>query len=259
VSWKENLGVSVAATVLGGLLLAVILRPDGASDEAGRQRTSTTRSAETTIATVPTSTAAPLATAAASTTGVPNTTLPARISSLPYAANWSSGRNGWFGPADWKVLDGALVNDGSGQYSRFEPIIAPPVLEGTPNYAAEAVIRVTRAQGSSFGLVVRADGKGGGYAGGVGSGWRSTSGISDLQGWWGTNDLSMRLVEGLVFDPGSEWHTYRLEARGNVLRLLVDGSILAEVTDNTYLSGGRVGLWCNEYQVEVRSFEVVAI
>ncbi len=36
-------------------------------------------------------------------------------------------------------------------------------------------------------------------------------------GWWGTNDLSARLVDGKVFDPGSDWHTYRALRRKRML------------------------------------------
>ena len=54
------------------------------------------------------------------------------------------------------------------------------------------------------------------------------------------------------------WHTYRAEMNGNRVRLLVDGSLAVEVTDNMYLSAGRVGLWSST-QVSVRSFRVIAL
>jgi len=61
-----------------------------------------------------------------------------------------------------------------------------------------------------------------------------------------------RIRKGESFEPGGEWHTYRVEAKGNEIRLLVDGDVLAEVVDNKYLDGGQVRLWSNENtQVEV--------
>lgn len=174
-----------------------------------------------------------------------------------YSASWGAGgASGWIGPSDWKTVDGMLVNDGTGEYSSFKPIFAP-YHPPSANYAVEAQIRVSaNSAGSSFGLVARADGQGGGYAGGAGSGWDQTTGINDLSGGWGAGGLSGRLVQGAAFDPGMDWHTYRLEVRGNTVRLLIDGAEAASVTDNKYLSTGRVGLWCNTYQVEVRSFTV---
>jgi hypothetical protein len=113
--------------------------------------------------------------------------------------------------------------------------------------------------GSSFGVVVRANEKNEGYIVGVGSGWNRTTGISYLDGWWGTNDLNGRIAEGRPFDPGTDWHTYRVEVQGNAIKLLIDGAVMASVRDNRYLSGGDVGLWSNRYQLEVRSFKVIKL
>ena len=80
-----------------------------------------------------------------------------------------------------------------------------------------------------------------------------------VSGWWGTNDLNQRITEGQVFNPGEGWHVYRVEAKGNTITLLIDGTIVAKATDNRYLSGSRTGLWSNEYQLEIRSSKVVAL
>ena len=47
---------------------------------------------------------------------------------------------------------------------------------------------------------------------------------------------------------------------GNLLdihRLSVDNTEMLTVSDNRFLSGGRVGLWSNRYQLEVRNFKVL--
>jgi hypothetical protein len=61
------------------------------------------------------------------------------------------------------------------------------------------------------------------------------------------------------FEPGKDWHAYRLEVRGNVCTLSIDGTVQGNVTNNRLLSAGRVGLWSNRYQLEVRSFKVIAL
>lgn len=174
---RHNLvGAALALAVLSLIALVLANRGAGPTEAAGKapgtiptsvgSASTSTASPTTSTTTVPATTTRP-----STTTAIPSTTMPIMLSDLPYRADWSGGRNGWFGPSDWKVLDSSLVNDGTGEYSSFKPIVGPPQLDSTPNYAVEAEIRVTSGTGSSFGLVVRTDGKGGGYAGGVGRGW----------------------------------------------------------------------------------------
>ncbi|MGH8908337.1 MAG: family 16 glycoside hydrolase [Egibacteraceae bacterium] len=166
---------------------------------------------------------------------------------LVYEADWSSGIGGWAGGTGWKTLNGALLNDGTGDF--FGPLFADFDSGSLADLAVEAEIRVTRGSGTSFGIEVRVDGNGGGYAAGL---YKARTFVWYLDGG---NPIS----EGEAFDPGGDWHTYRVEAKDNVVTLLVDGAVLAEVADNKYLEGGQVSLWSNDYQLEVRSFKVFAI
>jgi hypothetical protein len=75
----------------------------------------------------------------------------------------------------------------------------------------------------------------------------------------GTNDLGHCGQPGHVFDPASNWHTYRVEVKGNIVRLRIDGFTMASVNDNHSLAPGHVGLWSNNYQLEVRSFKVIKL
>jgi hypothetical protein len=141
---------------------------------------------------------------------------------------------------DWTRLHGMLLNNGTHRGSVSAPIFAPyrPALA---NYAVEADIRVIE-EGDSFGVVVRVDDDGRGYAAGVGrKGGQPFGGM--LSG----------------FEPGKDWHTYRIEVRGNVFTLYIDGTVKSSVTNNRLLSAGRVCLWSNRYQLEVRSFKVIAL
>lgn len=63
----------------------------------------------------------------------------------------------------------------------------------------------------------------------------------------------------IAYNPGTQWHAYRFEASGNRLRLLIDGALRAEITDNRCLSNVRTGLWCTASQINVRSFKVFAL
>ena len=61
------------------------------------------------------------------------------------------------------------------------------------------------------------------------------------------------------FAPGGGWHTYRLEARGAALRLLVDGALLLQTPEGRVLAGGRVGVFSGGEQVTVRRVAVLAL
>jgi hypothetical protein len=63
----------------------------------------------------------------------------------------------------------------------------------------------------------------------------------------------------MVFDPNTNWHTYRLEVKGTTLRLLIDGNQVLQVQDTTYLSGGKLGLNSFQTELNVRSYKVFAI
>jgi hypothetical protein len=156
---------------------------------------------------------------------------------------------------DWRRLKGMLLNAGTYAGEDFAPIFAPYKPE-YGDYAVEADIRVIE-NGYSFGVVVRANGKEG-YAVGVGVGNKHTH-ICYLDGtiddWGRTHNCKAEAEK--VFDPGTDWHTYRIEVEGNRIRLLIDGIEMASVADNMFLSAGRVGLWSSKYQLEVRNFKVI--
>jgi len=166
-----------------------------------------------------------------------------------YEADWSSGLNGWPGTCGWKVLNGMLLNDGScADASSWKTWIAAPYQpKDTADYAVEVEIQLVRTPGcGSFGIVVRA-----GYQGGIHicPSPRIVLTSKDDAG-----------IEARDFSsPGSEWHKYRIEARGNTFRFMIDGAIVVEASDNRYLSSGTVGLWSDRTQINVRSFRVSAL
>ena len=61
------------------------------------------------------------------------------------------------------------------------------------------------------------------------------------------------------FAPGTTWHTYRVEVKANTIRFLVDGRLLLELRDDTYLTGGQVGLFCYSVQLSVSDFKVIGL
>ncbi len=174
----------------------------------------------------------------------PEETSPLGVEVL-YESDWSDGLSGWFGSSDWKSVNGMLVSDGTNNDSQLS-ITAPYAITVTPDYAIEAEIQVLRSGGcSSFGLVARAEEDRRGYRAGVN--YCEFDGAS----LWDFPD-----IPHVPYDPGTAWHTYRLQVVGNALTFIIDGTPVISAIDNRYLAPGRVGLWSDEVQLNVRRFSV---
>jgi hypothetical protein len=154
---------------------------------------------------------------------------------------------GWSLTPDWKHLTELLLNDGTGSCFSIAPSFAP-YKPTSADVVVEAQIQVLK-NGCGFGVVVRADGDKG-YAAGV-----------DVNGntyiWYRSGGNAV--VEGQAFKPGSEWHTYRVEVKGNTITLSIDNAVMASLIDNRFISAGSVGLWSRSYQLEVQNFKVMAV
>jgi serine/threonine protein kinase len=186
---------------------------------------------------------------------------------LPYRADWSTGLTGWTGTEGW-TASGGMLNSNGQDYGNGAGMFAPLDLSEIPDYAVEAEIQVVRAAAGtisalvSFGVVVRMQNDGTGYN--VGS--CASSGIFScatnqpaqwVAGLWA--DKGRTTLDVRPFKPGADWHTYRIEVRGNRITVSIDGSPALSTTDNTYISGTKVGLWSNRIQISVRRFEITAL
>ncbi len=55
-------------------------------------------------------------------------------------------------------------------------------------------------------------------------------------------------------------YTYRIEVQGDNISAFIDGNrIIGPITDDTYWSGGQVGIWSENSKISVSSFQVFAI
>ena len=194
--------------------------------------------------------------------------------SLLYAADWSRGLDGWTGPGHWSSVGGMLVNDG-GDSGGTAPLLAP-VRPGSADYAVQAEIQFVRYEGNlfftaarGFGLSLRLVGDAGLRVGHYAScgllqmgGARTEDPSGASYGLFGSNagdSFSQGIIAEEFYRPDARWHTYRIEARGNHYTVQVDGRTLLDFVDNTYLEPGRVGLWSDGSQLNVRAFKVEAL
>jgi hypothetical protein len=168
----------------------------------------------------------------------------------------------WTGPG-WTYADGILANDGTGIANR--PWLAAPFVPPDGPYAVEARIRVRGlASGvceQSFGVVAGGSGGivwGGGVVFGCdGAAHARVTDVTDVTDGYNRD----RVLETAAFDPGDDWHIYRLEVDGNRLRLLVDDRLVLEASDDESVQDGEpgvVGLWSQGVSLEVRRVAVFA-
>jgi 3-keto-disaccharide hydrolase len=185
--------------------------------------------------------------AAQSTTSVAAT--PA--ANVLYAADWSQGPNGWnYLPAGWSIAGGMLAVDASGS----GVVVIAPYLPPRADYAVEVEMQLRPQNGTDasafWGIMVR-ELEGEGYlCGGVGP-----DGGSPNIGY-GVASSQIATADG-TFD--TDWHTYRVEVRGEAIRFFRDGELLVAATDNTFPEPGEIALLAKQTPLTVRSFKVLAL
>lgn len=186
-----------------------------------------------------------------------------------YQEDGSDNWKGWSGSADWKTLNGTLLNDGTNDTSNATApptITAPYQVEGTSDYAVETRIRVQRqittgAIEPGFNISARGASVGNTWEGYSASIYAPNTTNSQPEAYIQNNNqnFSASVLESANFDPGTNWHTYRFEVKGNDLRLLIDGALKLEVQDNQFLTGGQVGLTDYDEELTVASFKIIAL
>jgi hypothetical protein len=179
-----------------------------------------------------------------------------------FQANWSQGLSGWSGTQGWTIVQGQLeVNSGS------SATLAIPYRPVVSNYAIEVrlqVVRLLQDHGGSF-VFAAAKQKGkDGYQ----------AGVLDLKkpGPFGShpqaqalidpyNDMSQGCCQPIDYEPGYEWHTYRIEVRDNEVRLLDDGTQIAHADSNATdtLSNGPLSLNSSLVVLRISSLSITAL
>lgn len=188
----------------------------------------------------------------------------AAAQTLIYQTNWRHGKLGWSSddPGDWHVVGRLLTY--TPVYELSGTIYAPVQPKGS--FAVQATIRRDQEGGNNanneeFGVLVRSTpAPEYNYKPGVAGGVRNQDQSAAV--WVTPNGVDQgneTVVNQSDFDPGSGWHTYRLEVRGISYRLLVDGQMAATGRTSQDLSAHRVGLFAIGNAISVRGFKVFSL
>ncbi len=215
-------------------------------------------SAATSSTTVPSQTTVPSARQSSPTP----TSLPAGI--VLYQANWSHGLAGSPGTHGWKVVQGQLESDASGS-ATFTIPYQPTVTD----YAIEFRLQIVRSvppYGGGYEIVApKLSGK---------DGYRA--GVLDLKAPgprpFGDHPQSEVFLDpysdaaqgsGMPqdYEPGSGWHTYRVEVRGNEASLLDNGTQIGSASSQQtdVLSNGPIEFSCALVILRVSDLRILTL
>ncbi|HEX9130806.1 MAG TPA: family 16 glycoside hydrolase [Ktedonobacteraceae bacterium] len=188
------------------------------------------------------------------------TTLPK--GTMLYQSDWSHGLGDWRGSAGWKLSQGFLQSDLSNNN-----FITTPYMPTVPNYAIEVrfqIVSVPRNGGSFVIIADKAQGKDGytaGILGLLGPGPHSQFANPEVQVYLDpTGDMDSPLVVS-DYEPGSAWHTYRVEVKGPEVDFFIDGLMKSSAysSQTDFLSNGPIRLRTAMAIVRVSSVRITAL
>jgi hypothetical protein len=190
------------------------------------------------------------------------TSLPA--GTVLYEANWSQGLSQWQASGGWQVTQGQLEVAANG----LSKIIIP-YRPHVANYAIEVrleVVSLLKGEAGSWTIFgQRQPGKDGFQAEVLGV--KGTE--PRMSGSHGAIYIILDPITAMApgigspndYDPGFQWHTYRIEVRDNSVRLLDNGIqlVYASSVDAYYLSNGPLGFSCQWLVVRVSSIRLLSL
>ena len=176
-----------------------------------------------------------------------------------YQANWSHGLAGWQGPKAWSVVGGQLVTN-----SLTNTSIVVPYRPAVANYAIETRVQFAQMLVNIHnGFIIYANDEPGkdGYQAQMyqfalrGAGM-APPGYIDIA----TDMMVITSFQQHDYQPGTSWHTYRIEVQRDEVTLFVDGTQLSQsITQENAISNGPIGLTSWGIALHVSSFTITAL
>jgi hypothetical protein len=190
------------------------------------------------------------------------TSLPA--GTVLYQADWSHGLAGWTGARGWKVVQGQLVSASSGTAT-----FTIPYRPAVSDYAVEVRIQIIRSvppYGGYYEFAAHKLAGKDGYHAGVLSlkapGPHPFGSHPQSQVYLDpSGDMNQGSGMPHDYEPGSEWHTYRVEVRGNEASLLDDGTQIGSASSQQtdILSNGPIAFNCALVILRVNDLRILTL
>lgn len=205
-------------------------------------------------------------TATAQVTMAPTATAqPTPAPRLVYQANWSHGLSGWTTTPGWTLSGGELLSD-----TGADRQITSPFHPATPDYAVEfrlQLVSVAQNAGAQYELSADSTTGADGYFALFDHVMLQAcmSGCHPHEAIYIDPMIDQDVGTGTVqihdFDPGTRWRTYRVEVRGPLATLLIDGRVASHArTDRTpLLSTGAIHFYCTGVALRLSDFKIYAL
>lgn len=180
-----------------------------------------------------------------------------------FRADWSHGLSAWGNPQGWKIVNGMAQSNLSTDDALTVPYI--PVVH---NYVIECRFQIVSVPRTGGSFIVRAPHQPGmdGYTAGILSlyapGARTSPyGNPEALVYLDPLDDMQARVAPIDYDPGYNWHTYRVQIKGPAGDLFIDGadSSTAVSEQNDWLSNGPLRLMSSLAVVRVSSVTITAL
>jgi hypothetical protein len=255
----RNFAVILATVITVMLIVSAIfssvLAPSGnsGSSSSGTSSASTVNDTQVGDTSNPTPTPLP--------TDTPTPSPPSPGTQL-FPANGANWLQGWTGGSDWYTSGNMMLNNGQ-QINSISLAPYHPGDNGISNYAVDVQIELNRWSDdmglNNFGIIVRSpDGqKGYTFAVCVSALTLNNCGTNDKEIY--ISNGAQNIAENTYLPPAGTWFDYRMEVQGNSVKVFINGTEYLKAPDNTYNSGGEVGLWSDRSQISIRSFTVTAL
>ncbi len=184
---------------------------------------------------------------------------------LVYQADWSHGLAGWMATPGWTASGGVLISD-----TGSDRQITSPFRPTTPDYAVELrlqLISVAQDAGAQYELSADATTSADGYFALFDHVMLQScmSGCHPHEAIYIDPMVDQDVGTGTVqihdFDPGVRWRTYRVEVRGSLATLLIDGRVAshARTSRTAQLSTGAIHFYCTGVALRLSDFKVYAL
>ncbi|WP_201364036.1 family 16 glycoside hydrolase [Dictyobacter formicarum] len=191
------------------------------------------------------------------------TATPVPAGTLLYESNWSSGLDHWSASPGWKLLGKNLQTEPMDNLS-----LTIPYQPKVPNYVVEARLQIVHVASNGGNVLIRADKQPGkdGYRAGIlnllSTSVRPNGSHPQVQADidpFGSMDRDS--FEVMDYEPGTQWHTFRIEVSGDRVSLLIDDKSISDAisTKTDTLSEGPIHLTGSRVILRLSSIRITTL
>lgn len=191
------------------------------------------------------------------------TATPVPAGTVLYESNWSFGLDHWNASPGWKLLGKNLQTEPMDNLS-----LTIPYQPKVPNYVVEARLQIVHVAGDGGNILIRADKQPGkdGYRAGVlnllSTSVRPNGSHPQVQAVidpFGSMDRDS--FEVMDYEPGTQWHTFRIEVSGDRASLLIDDKSISDAisTKTDTLSDGPIHITGSKVILRLSSIRITTL